>query len=500
MAKKKKSFFNKILSKKTLLLLQLLVTAIFLICMYILKILPSRYYIIVLVTLAIVFLVEVIFINAGIKKKRKTGKYRKVIVAKLTSLVTSILLVIASVYIVRGDSFFHTIGNAFQQTRVFNVYVLKDSKVEDITDLKNGTFGVEYKTDSKNMALATSNIEKKLNNTLKLEKEDSYMDMADKLYDKKVDCIVADQAYMSLLEANHEHFEAQTKSVYKIELTEDLKTVTTKTNVTENPFIIYVTGIDTYGKVSTVSRTDVNLLVCVNPKEKQILMVSIPRDTEVNLATSGKMDKLTHSAMYGINETIETIEGFLDLDINYYAKTNFSGIIDIIDALGGVTVDSPHEFTTLHGGYHIEKGINEMDGDKALCFVRERYDLPNGDFDRGRNQQILLKAMLSKMMSSKIITNYNSILSALEGCFETNMSSTEMKSLINMQLDDMADWEMFNVQVTGEAHKTDKTKSMYGQLVYTTEPDEDVVNGIIKVINKMEKAQKISDKDLDGLY
>ena len=81
------------------------------------------------------------------------------------------------------------------------------------------------------------------------------------------------------------------------------------------------------------------------------------------------MDKLTHSAMYGINETISSIEDFLDLKVNYYAKTNFSGITNIIDALGGVTIDSPYKFTTLHGHYHINKGINQMDGDKALCFI-----------------------------------------------------------------------------------------------------------------------------------
>lgn len=500
MKKKKKNIFQKLLSKRIIIFLQLLATALFLGSIYVLKILPTKYFLVVVSILIVLFLGIVIFINSGIKKKRKTGKYNKIILSKLTSLFLSVLLIVASVFVIRGNSFFNTIGNALEQTRVFNVYVLKDSKAEELSDLKGATFGTEYKTDSKNMALATSDIEEELNQSIDIKKLDSYMDMADKLYDKEVDCIVADQAYMSLLEANHEHFEAQTKVVYRIELTEELKTVTTSTHVTENPFIVYVTGIDTYGKVSTVSRTDVNLLVCVNPKEKQILMVSIPRDTEVTLASSGKMDKLTHSAMYGINETIETIEGFLDLKVNYYAKTNFSGMIDIIDALGGVTIDSPHEFTTLHGNYHIEKGINEMDGDKALCFVRERYALPEQDFDRGKNQQLLLKAMLKKVMSSKIITNYNSILTALEGCFETNMSSNEIKSLINMQINDMSDWEMFNAQVTGEGHRTDKTYSMKGQSIYTTIPDDDVVDGIVDVINKMEKGQKISDKDLKGLY
>ena len=134
-----------------------------------------------------------------------------------------------------------------------------------------------------------------------------------------------------------------------------------------------------------------------------------------------------------------TIENFLDMQINYYARTNFSGITNIIDALGGITVESDYSFETLHGNYQIKKGKNEMDGDMALCFVRERYALPNGDFDRGKNQQKVLKAMMDKAMSPKIITNFNNILSAIEGSFETDMSSNEIKSLINMQLNDMAD-------------------------------------------------------------
>ena len=278
-----------------------------------------------------------------------------------------------------------------------------------------------------------------------------------------------------------------------------MNSVTQETNVTKNPFIVYMTGIDTYGTVSAISRADVNLAVCVSPIQKQILIVSIPRDTQVNLHKNGKMDKLTHSAMYGINETISTIEDFLDLKVNYYAKTNFSGITNIIDALGGVIIDSPYDFTTLHGHYHIKKGINEMNGDKALCFVRERYSLPRGDFDRGRNQQRLLKAMINKAISPKIITNYSNILQAVEGCFETNMSSEDIKSLVQMQLDDMAKWKMYNVQLTGESEISYKTYSMKGKKCDTIKPNKKSLNGIIKVINKIEAGKRITDQDIKGL-
>ena len=319
------------------------------------------------------------------------------------------------------------------------------------------------------------------------------------LYKNEVDCIIADQSYLGILETNHESFSDETRVVYQMEVEEKINTVTTKTDVTENSFIVYITGIDTYGSVNTISRADVNLLVCVNPVEKQILMVSIPRDTKVNLHMNGKMDKINHSAMYGINETIQTLEDFLDLKVNYYAKTNFSGVTNIIDALGGVTVNSDYAFTTLHGNYKIVKGKNQMDGDKALCFVRERYALPNGDFDRGKNQQKLLKAIIDKAISPKIITNYNNILSAVEGTFETDMASDDIKALINMQLDDMAEWDMFNVQVTGDPEYTYKTYSQKGQRTYVTAPDKDKLEDIKNVIDKVENGEKISSKDVKGL-
>ena len=140
-----------------------------------------------------------------------------------------------------------------------------------------------------------------------------------------------------------------------------------------------------------------------------------------------------------------------------------------------------------------------MDGDKALCFVRERYALPSGDFDRGRNQQRLLKAMINKAVSPKIITNYSNILQAVEGCFETNMSSEDIKSLVRMQLDDMSKWKMYNVQLTGDPEISYKTYSMKGKKCYTMKPNKKSLNGIINVINKIEDGKRITDQDVKGL-
>lgn len=498
--KKKRSFMSKLFSRRILLLIQFIVSIIFLGCIYILKMLPFKYFIALVVVIFLLWLLSSILIKSGIRKKKRENKYTRLVFGKLLSLALSIALGFVSVMAFKGNSFLSNITGSFTQTRVICMYVKKDSIYQSLSDIEDNTeIGIASEKGSKNITSAIAEIEDKTKKEFQTKDYKDYSSLGDAIMDEDVDVIVADNAYMALLEANHEGISENLKSLYKVEIQEKLNSVTQETNVTKNPFIVYMTGIDTYGTVSAISRADVNLAVCVSPIQKQILIVSIPRDTQVNLHKNGKMDKLTHSAMYGINETISTIEDFLDLKVNYYAKTNFSGITNIIDALGGVIIDSPYDFTTLHGHYHIKKGINKMNGDKALCFVRERYSLPRGDFDRGRNQQRLLKAMINKAISPKIITNYSNILQAVEGCFETNMSSEDIKSLVQMQLDDMAKWKMYNVQLTGESEISYKTYSMKGKKCDTIKPNKKSLNGIIKVINKIEAGKRITDQDIKGL-
>ena len=400
----------------------------------------------------------------------------------------------ASSYVVRGNDFFNTVTKATTQKYLVSVITMKNNSATKLSDLDGKKFGVSYQHDTTTITKAIADMENDLGEQEDMVKYDDYSGLADALYKGEVDAIIVGQEYKSMLEANHDSFDDETKIIKSYEYESKLSVTTKQTNVTENPFTIYVTGIDTYGSVSTVARSDVNLIVTVNPKTKQILMTSIPRDCEIQLHKNGKMDKLTHTGIYGTSETISTIEDFLDVEINYFARTNFSGMTNIVDALGGVTIDSDYKFTTLHGNYNIVKGENQMDGDKALCFVRERYSLPNGDFDRGKNQQKLLKAM-----SPKIITNFNNILTAIEGSFETDMSSKEIKSLLNMQLNDMSDWTIYNVQVEGEGYKTSKTASMYGTEVYVMKPYQKQVKKIKKIIDTVEQGGTIFEEDLKGL-
>lgn len=492
---KKKSWLSFIISKPFLLLVQLISSLVLFYLIYNLQILPELYLIILGVILGLLLIVSSAYMTSGYRRLKRDNKLARLVVSRMLSLFISVIMILGSVYIYRGNSFITNITGESYQTRVIGVYVLKNSSISQVKEIKGKTVGYSL-SQSKAKTETTIKALKKAVGTVKTKEYDEYSDLSDALYKGKITAIVADQSYLSLLEYAHEGFADETKMIYKKEFKERLDSIIKNTNVTSKPFFVYITGIDTYGSVSTVSRSDVNLLMGINPNTEQILIISIPRDTQINLHSNGKMDKLTHSAMYGINETINTIEDFLGMDIDYYAKTNFSGITNIIDALGGVTVNSPYAFTTLHGKYKIVKGTNHLDGDQALCFVRERYALPNGDYDRGKNQQILLKAIIKKAISPTIIANYDQILSAIEGSFTTNMDSSQIKSLINMQLKKNINWKIYNTQVTGSDSISYKTYSQMGKRTYVSVPDKKVLKKIKALIDKIENSKKITESEV----
>lgn len=494
---KNNKLFKLMTSKYLILAIQLIVSAVVVYLGFKLKLIPTKYLIAMIVLLIVLLAVFFGIIYSG-EKKQKTGiQSKRSIITKIISLLVSIALVFGCTMLTRSDQFIDKVSDAVGQEYVISVITLKDS---DITkeDLDGKSFGVCYQNDPNTLTTALADMEKEIGEQ-KYNKYDNYQELADALYNKEVDCIVVGEQFRTQLQANHEAFNEETKVITSYTYDAKLEVTTKKTDVTENPFSVYVTGIDVYGSLKTVSRSDVNLIVTVNPKTKQILMTSIPRDCEIKLHKNGKLDKLTHTGNYGTAETINTIQDLLDMQINYFVRTNFSGMTNIVDALGGITVESDEEFTTLHGNYHITKGLNEMDGDKALCFVRERKHLQAGDFARGRNQQKVLSALIDKALSPKIITNFDNILSALEGTFETDMSSDEIRSLISMQLNDMADWNIINVQIEGEYYDCYETYSMYGTKSDVMKPFDSHIKRVRELINKVEEGKKIKDSELTGL-
>ena len=195
---------------------------------------------------------------------------------------------------------------------------------------------------------------------------------------------------------------------------------------------------------------------------------------------------LTHAGIYGIDESINTLEDLFDTKINYYVKVNFTSLVDIVDALDGITVNSPYSFVS-QDGYSYKKGDNILDGKKALSFARERKSFKEGDRTRGENQQRVLTALINKAMSPKIITNYTNLLTSLKGKFVTNISDEDITKLIKMQLKNNSSWTIKSISVNG-TDAMDYVYSYNKTKLYVMKPDYETVN------NAKEQIKKVQDK------
>ncbi|MCR5692041.1 MAG: LCP family protein, partial [Eubacterium sp.] len=282
-----------------------------------------------------------------------------------------------------------------------------------------------------------------------------------------------------------------------------------QTAVTTKPFIVYISGIDVYGKVSQTSRSDVNIIAVVNPITKKVLLVSTPRDYYVPLYnddgksySGGIPDKLTHAGIYGVDVSMGTLEHIYDLDINYYVRVNFTSVKKIVNILGGVEVYSDYDFISDWGPngagthYKFKKGYNKVNGKKALAFCRERHHFDNGDYQRGRDHQHMIEAILNKVMSPKVLQDFSSLLKESKSMFQTNMSTKKIVSLCNMQLSDMATWKISYANAAGTGSKQ-TTYSIRSNALYVCMPDDSSIAKIKKKIKKVMSETEADIKETD---
>lgn len=253
-----------------------------------------------------------------------------------------------------------------------------------------------------------------------------------------------------MIEDIYPDFNQETKVISTFKFTTEHESTKKSVDVREESFIIYVSGIDTYGSLSTVSRSDVNKLLVVNPNTHKMLIVSIPRDFYIPQVCQGyQSDKLSHTGVFGVGCTVDSVGEYLGFDINYNIRLNFSSLERVVDTLGGINVYSNFSLYEASTGISIQEGMQHMDGRTALRFVRERKLLPNGDRGRIANQSVALEAIINKILSPSILINYISFLDSLHDSFEMNMSSDELAELVNIQLDGMGQWEFEQYSLNG---------------------------------------------------
>ena len=395
---------------------------------------------------------------------------------------------------------------AGQQVKVDEIscIVLKDDPAQSIYDTKDYTFGILAANDRENTNKALAEVQAAIGKepaTIEYQDNDTLIDA---LYAKDVKVIVINEANRSPIEEYYKTFSDNTRvlNTHKVEtvIQEDEKL----DDITKTPFNVYLSGIDVYGSIKATSRSDVNVIVTVNPNTKQILLTSTPRDYYVPLTVSnGIPDKLTHAGIHGVDCSIGTLENLYGIDIDYYVRVNFTSVRKIVDLLGGVKVYSDYDFTS-DWGPSFKKGYNQVNGKQALAFCRERHHFANGDYQRGRDHQHMIEAILNKAMSPDILPNYADLLKTASKNFQTNMSTKEITALAKMQLNDMSQWTIKYANAAGQgASKT--TYSYQSRKLYVCVPDYNSVAKITKRINKVlkatpesvqnEKSESSSDED-----
>lgn len=361
-----------------------------------------------------------------------------------------------------------------------SVVVLKDSDINNVARLSSviGPTG----TDNENIQKLIADIKTSQNKDLTVDKSTSYLSTYKSLISGEAKAIVLNSVFENIIEAEYPDYASKIKKIYTKKMTKDVETP----KVSKDRFFnIYVSGIDTYGPISSVSRSDVNIIMTVNRETKKILLTTTPRDSYVPIADGGnnQKDKLTHAGIYGVDASIHTLENLYGIDLNYYARLNFTSFLKLIDLLGGVDVHNDQDFTSLHGKFHFPVGNVHLDSEQALGFVRERYSLADGDRDRGRNQQKVIVAILQKLTSTEALKNYDSIIKGLQDSVQTNMPLETMMNLVNAQLESGGTYKINSQDLKGTGRMDLPSYAMPESNLYMMEISDSSLESVKAAIN-----------------
>lgn len=467
-----------------------------------LNMLPGKF--IAVLVAVMVFLLLLMGLFMFVPVGGKVGKSRRITACILALLIVAGCAVVSNVVAKAYDTVNNvTNGDVTTNARDMYIFVRTEDKAQKLSDTKGYTFAALENYNAQLTEKVLEQVEKAIAEAPKAVYYQQNTLLADALFAGDVDALIMNGATAALLieEEAYENFFEKARILETIpyeSLKEEDNTQATEGeahDVTNTPFVVYVSGSDTRSSVLSVSRSDVNILMVVNPVTKQVLLLNTPRDYYVpNPAGNGALDKLTHCGLYGVDCSMEALEDLYGTKIQYYGQINFTGFETLIDAIGGVTIYSDQAFTARDT--QIKKGENFLTGSQALDFSRERYHVSGGDNGRGKNQMKVITAVIEKMTSgTTIISNYSSIMSSLEGTFSTSLQMSDISKLVKMQLTDMASWDIHSFAVFGTGG-SETTYSSPGVHAYVMHPDQDVVDYAGKLIQKVLDGEILTKDDV----
>lgn len=422
------------------------------------------------------------------------------IIGRVLAVSFCVIFIFAGYYIYSTYHAMAQISGANTKVDVISYYVLKDDPAQSLKDAENYKYGILSVIGRDNTDKALQEAKTEVGHDLQVVEYQDASVLVDALYAKEIQVAVINEGFINTVKDQYKTFEDDTRKLVQHEIETKIEEEPEEaedysTEVTTKPFLVYLSGIDVFGELSTTSRSDVNIIVVVNPLTKRILLVSTPRDYYVplyddkgNSKSGDAKDKLTHAGIYGIEVSIGTLEHLYGIDINYYVRVNFSTVKKIVNLLGGVKVYSDFDFEAENGPYKgahyfYKKGYNKCNGKKALAYARERHAFANGDYQRGRNHQHLIEAILNRVLTPTVLGDYPALLKESKNLFQTNMSTKKIVSLCKMQLDDMAKWKISYANAAG-SESTGYTYSMPSTRLFVCPPNMDSVAKITSKIKR----------------
>lgn len=482
-----------------LVTLVVLITAIvFAVMLLNMNMVPTKF----LAGIGLIMLILIVIV--GILVWSTDGKIRFV-VGVLLAAVFAAVFILGSIYVYKTHSTLVNISGVNTEVTEVGIYVRADDAADSVVATADYVYGVLTDLDRENSDKAIQEVDVETGKSVQVQEYAGLTELVDGLLNGQTSAIVLNSAYLSVIEEMKGYSDVSSKikelTVKQVETTiepqETADSAVENTN-NESVYTIFISGIDSRSGLVAKSRSDSNIIATINTNTKQVLLVSTPRDYFVPLSISGgQRDKLTHAGIYGINVCMNTLGMLYDEDINYYFRINFAGFEQLIDALGGVTVNSDYDFDSKNViGYHYNKGENFLNGEQALVFSRERYAFSEGDRQRGKNQMAVIKGVINKALSPELLKNYSSVLSSIQGCFETNISYEEIARLLQQQLNNGGSWNIVSYSVDGTGD-TQKPYSM-SQNAYVMIPDESTVQKAQQMMKRVRDGEPVSQEEADA--
>ena len=464
------------------------------------KMIPTIYMLIIGIVLAVIAAI----IWLLVWHTRYTGRF---IGGTVLAVIMIAILAFGGFYINKTRSAISNISGETTEVTQMAVYVKNDDAADSVEATAGYTYGILSSLDRENTDGAVAHLNSEFGTEVQTKEYAGLTELADGILNGEVNAMLLNSGYLSVYEDmdGYTDFSTKIKEVGTVDVESTIQSAEESTPIepitTANGgkvYTIYLSGIDTRGEMTAKSRSDVNIIATVNTDTHEILLVSTPRDYFVPLSISGAApDKLTHAGIYGIDVCMDTLGMLYDIDINYYFRINFGGFVKVIDALGGITVNSDYDFDSKNIlGYHFNKGENYVNGEQALIFARERYAFQEGDRQRGKNQMEVIRGVVKKALSPEILTSYSSILSSLDGCFGTNITYEEIAQILQQQLTNGGDWTIVSYSVNGTG-ATEKPYSM-SQKAYVMVPDYNTVDKAKSLMEKVRNGEVVTQEEADA--